>query len=114
MAQRKKTPKHLVELIEQFHQYRDHMEERMRVKITVPEENQADHVRETSIDRSIGMVTGAWVMLEAALMAYGCYAGYMHVGPAVKQADGTIRREGHVPVGSDVYADWCRTYFVRT
>ena len=110
MSQKKNTPKHLVELIERHANYVDHVEERIRVKATVPVENQADHIRNGNPDLWIGRAEGFWVALEAALMAYGCYAGYMNVGFKKRHADGSTSRES---VGPDhpEYRDWARVYF---
>lgn len=112
MAQRKKTPKHLVVLINNFQDYLEHMEKCMLTKTMVPVENQADHIRNVSDDRMIGQVIGASVMLENALMAYGCYNGFVYVSPLLRKHDGTTYREMVGPSSQD-FAEWRRSYSVR-
>lgn len=112
MAQRKKTPKHLVELIQRHADYVDFANERIRVKTTVPEENQAEHIRSITVAEIEGQATGYWVAVESALMAYGCYAGYSYVGH--KQTDSDKGGVWTYPKPGDTdFAEWRRLYRAR-
>lgn len=107
MSQRKKTPKYLVELIHRHMDFVDYADERIRVKTTIPAENQADHIKRISVAEIEAQATGAWVMLESALMAYGCYAGFMYVG---LKHDNSWRG---VKPDDNEFAEWRRHYFTN-
>jgi hypothetical protein len=112
MAQRKKTPKHLVEFIQRHEDYVDYANERIRVKTTVPVENQGDHIKRITVAEIEGQATGYWVAVEAALMAYGCYAGYSYVGRKVSDGHGKAHWT-YVKPGDPDFAEWRRVYYVR-
>lgn len=112
MAQTKRTPKHLRELIQRHDEFINYCEERIAAKTTVPVENQAAHIRQTTVECIVGQAEGAWVMLEAALMAYGCYAGYSNFGLKQTNADGAAHRSSVTP-GHPEYRDWFRIYYTR-
>lgn len=112
MAQRKKTPKHLIELIQRHEDYVDFANERIRVKTTVPIENQAPHLHDLTVAEIVAQATGYWVAVEAALMAYGCYAGFHYVGHKVSDGHGKAHWT-YVHPGDPEFAEWRRCYYIR-
>lgn len=116
MSQTRKTPKYLAALIERHADFCDHVDELIRVKTTVPVENQAQHVRDGTPELWIGRAEGYWIALETALMAYGCYAGFMHVGPKKAQlnSDNTVSYSWTgVGPNDPEYREWRRHYFAH-
>lgn len=111
MSQKRKTPKHLVELIQRHADFVDYADERIRVKTTVPEENQADHIKGITVAEIEAQATGAWVMLENALMAYGCYAGFCYVGLKVRENGAYVWRG--VPPSHPEFKEWRRHYYTN-
>lgn len=114
MAQMKKTPKHLQALVNQAAAYAEHITEMIRVKTTVPLENQADHVRERTVEQMIGRAEGFNSAVESVLMEYGCYAGFHNVAATKVKIEGTDQA-WYPPIGPDhpEYADWRRRYYTR-
>jgi hypothetical protein len=111
MSQKRKTPKYLAEMIQRHADYVDYAEERIRVKTTVPVENQAEHIQRVTVAEIEGQVTGYWVALEAALMAYGCYAGFMYVGE--KKRENGANCWISVKPDHPEFREWRRHYFTR-
>lgn len=114
-----KTPKILQEAIAQYERAVTHTEELIRVKHTVPEENQAQHVRDGFDALWIARLEGQWVLLEYLLHQAKCYAGFMYVGrPKYQLIEGTsppqytTARYG-VTLQDPDFADWRRVYFTK-
>lgn len=114
-----KTPKALREAIADYDRAVEYTEELIRVKTTIPVENQAQHVRDGSPEVWIARLEGQWVMLESMLHRAHCYAGFQYLGPKVYQLI-----EGSAPpqyisvrysIGCDHpdFAPWRRTYFTK-
>lgn len=116
MAQKCKTPARLVEMIRWHNENIDWISEVLHVKACAALENQAMHVRDNSVEHWEGRAIGMSAMLEAALFAANCHAGFIYVG--TKQlhtlADGTSARLV-VQVGLDNpdFREWRRHYCVR-
>lgn len=116
MTRKCKTPAKVRELINCHMGYVDHVDEMIRVKTTVPVENQAEHVRSKSVDFMEGMAVGFNQMLEAVLFEHNCYAGYMNVGHKQSRPDegpGVNYWSESVEPSHPDYADWRRHYFTR-
>lgn len=106
-----RTPAKVVELLSRHQQQMDHVEEVLRVKRTVPLENQAEHVKSRSEDYWIGIAHGASNMLESVLHEYKCYAGFHHVGPKT-----TLDGEPFHPwvnMGHPDYTSWRVSYHTK-
>ena len=71
-----KTPTRIRELLLRQSEQMDHISEILRVKRTVPVENQAPHVRNKSEDYWIGVAHGYNNMVEQVLFEHKCYAGF--------------------------------------
>lgn len=111
MARKCKTPTLVKELAQSQVNYLNWVDECIRVKTTVPAENQADHIREKSADYYIGLADGMNNMLEVAMMRSNCYAGFQYVG-----LEKTLEETKYNPVvGPDhpEYAGWRRHYSIR-
>jgi hypothetical protein len=108
---RKKTPPHIVALIERHIDTMNWIDEVLRVKTTVPPEQQADHVRNKGMEYWEGVADGTNNTLENAMHTYGCYAGFQHVGPRVENCANPF----NPIVGPDHpdYKGWRRHYIVR-
>ncbi len=107
-----KTPAKIANLITRHQDRIEWIADILRVKRTLPLENQADHVRDNSEDYWIGMAVGANATLEEALHEHKCYAGFMHVGEPKRNASGVTSWTG-VKEGDPEYADWRRHYFTK-
>lgn len=105
-------------------QHRDRMiwiDEILRIKATVPVENQAEHVRNHSVEYYEGMAWGANSVIEEILMAYSCYAGFQNCGPIIvapPKGDGPYLSEKihYFPIVSHKHPDykaWRRVYLER-
>lgn len=115
MPRKRKATPDVKRTIERHEAYIEWIEEVLRVKRTVPVEDQAKHVREKSEEYWIGLAHGASSMLEAMLHEFGCYAGFQHMSEKRTQRnqDGTVStwREA---VGPDhpEYTSWRVRYFM--
>lgn len=108
MAKRK-TPKALAAVVITRHRLQiEHTEELLRVKRTVPVENQADHVKRLTEEQIVARMEGYNTCLEDAMHESNCYAGFHNYGP--KQADGARYQ---VPPGSEDFLDWRRIYYTN-
>lgn len=117
MPRKRKTPDHLRALIQNQAHFMNHTDELIRVKLEVPVENQAEHVRKGTVEQFIARAEGVNLLLERALCDWGCYAGFMYLGKPVRVRDEgsgfTIRHES---VGTDhpEFQEWRRCYFTRS
>lgn len=107
-----KTTKACRELMENQQDMIVYVTEILRVKRTVPLENQANHVKSKSEEYWIGLADGVNAMLENALFAAKCYAGFSYMGIPKQMPDGSISTE---MVGPDhpEYAGWRRMYYTK-
>lgn len=75
----RKTTKAALVALERFRNQINYLEEVIRVKTTVPIENQAAHVQEKSLDYWYGRIDGAVAQVEDALFDNNCYHGFHYV-----------------------------------
>lgn len=110
MSRKKKTPDHIVNMLQRHADNVEHHEEMIQVKLTVPIENQAQHVRQNTVEQMIGRIEGMNTMVEEALHAYGCYRGFTYRARP-KTIDGTTVR---VFVGPNhpEFKEYRRTYHI--
>lgn len=113
MSRKCKTPAKVLELMEQQQSHMRWITDLLHTKRTVPLENQADHVKENTQEYWIGIARGINMMLEVALMAHKCYAGFSYQArlPLVL-ANG----ESYIPtIGPNDadYASWRVKYIAR-
>ena len=108
---KRKTPAKVVNLISRHLDTMDYIDECIRVKTTVPVENQGWHIQRTSVERMIGMADGANQMIEVTLFEHGCYAGYKNIGEK-KTINGCSFREW-AKLDDPNFADWRREYLTR-
>jgi len=116
MARKCKTPDKILELIKRHEAHIAYVDEMIRVKTTVPVENQAEHIRSKSIDYMEGLAVGANQMLENALFEYNCYAGFCYRGVPVTHRDeggGTYLVAPYVGPDNPDFKEWRRQYFTR-
>lgn len=117
MTRKRKTPDHLLKMIEWQTNFMNHTDEQIRVKLEVPVENQADHIREKTVEQMIGRAEGVNTLLEHALMDWGCWAGFQYVGKPkrVYNEDSSFTVQ-HTVVGHThpEYAEWRRIYYTRS
>jgi hypothetical protein len=111
MAQTRKTPKYIIEMMECQQDYVKHVEETLEAKKRIAEENLHDWVKSPD-ELFIGRVEGMNIMLEDAMLKAKCYAGYMNVSKLKTNPDGSRYRE-RVGVTNPEYAEWRRTYFTQ-
>ena len=107
-----KTPQRLVKMISRHIEYLDHVDEMIRVKTTVPVENQAWHIQNSTVEFLEGCAMGACMMLDHALADSNCYAGFMYVGPSKRSADGSAYAES-VTATNPEFKEWRRHYFTK-
>lgn len=103
-----KTTKIMRLAIEQYAEALAHTEELIRVKATVPVENQADHVRNGTPELWIARLEGQSVMLEHLLHRSNCYHGFFYVTERKRQD------ETRYAIGTDHpdFAEWRRDYII--
>jgi len=111
MSQNKKTPKHLIDLIQRHLNQSSFTDEVLRAK-KLPLENQADMVKMNSEDWWIGRQVGLNQMLDDALCAYGCYNGFRYIAETVTTIESKRMR---LPIGPDhpEYKEWRVEYYVK-
>jgi predicted naringenin-chalcone synthase len=113
MAQKKKTPKHLLDLL-QRHEHSVQWTNEVLAAKQLPLENQAELVQKHSSEYWIARQVGFNEAIEHALLSYGCYAGFAYLAARPKFIEGTT--EKFVPtVGIDDpdFQEWRRKYFTR-
>jgi hypothetical protein len=116
---KRRTPHELAEVI--MHRHAEviaHAEEKIRVKRTVPLENQAEHVRNASEEEIVAFVEGYSACLETVMHAFNCYAGFHHYGPQkpaepipVTGSPIMVRRQ--TTQGQPDYQPWRRLYYTN-
>lgn len=111
MTRKKKTPPFMIEMLKRHAAGMDWVDEMIRVKMTVPVDSQANHIKDHDIDYFVGLADGQNAMMENALHSYGCYAGFQNVGPKVT-TDGVEYRPWVGSAHSD-YRGWRRVYCQR-
>jgi hypothetical protein len=106
-----KTPARIVELMIQQQEMMRHVTEVLRIKRDFPD-YQSNVIRDKSTDYYIGLADGCNAMLENALMAHKCYAGFQH-----QRATPTkIGEESfYESCGLDhpEFAEWRRSYYTK-
>lgn len=113
MTRKCKTPAK-VKAIMDFHvQQIEWITETLRVKRTVPIENQADHVKKSE-DYWLGLAHGYNAMLESVLHEHNCYVGFVYVGATAVGFDGCEPFIPMVGVDHPEYASWRVRYLERT
>jgi len=115
MAAKAKTPAKVIELMQCQQDTIAYVTDALRVKRTVPVENQADWVRERSEDYFKGMARGANTMLESVLSKFNCYAGFSYFGTTLTVFK-TASLSFYPSIGPDhpEYEDWRVVYAVRS
>ena len=107
-----KTPQRLVKMIRRHIEYLNHIDEMIRIKTTVPVENQAQHIQNGTVEFWEGCAMGAGSMLNTALNDANCYAGFMYVGEPKRAADGS-RYAVSVTAADPEFKEWRRHYFTK-
>lgn len=98
-----KTPKFVQKALEKFEARQLHYAECLRVKRTLPPENQQLHIREKPEAFFEGMAEGNVAAMNELLMDNNCYHGFNYIN-----ADGTPRR-----LDQDG-PDWLIRFYQRT
>lgn len=112
MARKRKTPKHLAEVIMiRQPNYLAHTENLLRVKM-LPLENQGDHVKKLTEAEIIARMDGYNSALEDAMHEAGCYAGFMNVGPEVI-GPGGVKIRTQARLTDPEFREWRRAYFTN-
>ena len=113
MRRKRKTPPLILDMMKRQQVLMRHVDEVLRVKRTVPLENQMTHVREKSEDYWIGLADGHNTMLENMMLEYNCYAGFQNQGctPVVLESGDSFYP--WVDRDDPEYAGWRRVYFAR-
>lgn len=111
----RKTPKHLLPLFDRHQALIEHVTEVLRVKRTVPLENQANYIKEKPEEYWIGLADGYNGLLESALHESKCYAGFCVIGATKVRVEGTESEYYYPSIGWDhpEYAGWRRQYYIR-
>ena len=106
----RKTSAHALSLLQKYEDRMKNLEEILRIKSTVPEENQAPHVRDNSFDYYYGLIQGVVSMMDTILHEFNCYHGFYYVGPDRQLLE-------HVPGQSITenpeYRKWRVSYSIR-
>lgn len=110
----RKTPAKIIALIKRHDAQMEYITEILRVKRTVPVENQAAHVRYGE-DYWKGLAHGYSGMLENALHEHGCYAGFCYVGSnRMRAEDAGESWPNRVGIDDPDYESWRVSYQVRS
>jgi hypothetical protein len=113
MSQNKKTPKHLIDLLER-HEHAVQWTNEVLAAKALPLENQAELVQQHTSEYWIARQEGFNDAVEHALMTYGCYAGFGYLAAKPQFVEGTT--EKFIPtIGIDDpdFQEWRRRYFAR-
>lgn len=120
MGRTKKTPPHIIDMLQRHLDQVEWIEEGMDVKQRVPVENQAEHIRSKSVEFMLGkieglnsMIEGLNSMIEDALHAYGCYAGYSHRARPTTLPGTTEKFREWVGLADPRFTEYRRVYNVR-
>jgi hypothetical protein len=107
-----KTPARIKILMDQQQEMMRHVTQVLKTKRNVPLASQALWVREHSEDYFIGMAIGYNAMLENALMAHKCYAGFQYqVATSTERFDKPFY-ENCGPKHPE-FAEWRRSYYMK-
>jgi hypothetical protein len=106
----KKTPAYLVSAIGQYGIACRWVAEKIRVKHTVPVENQASHIRDGFPALWVARLEGQQVMLEAMLHHAKCYAGFYYTDPNAFEPGQSPEQIG---MDNPAFAEWSRQYIIR-
>jgi hypothetical protein len=111
MSQNKKTPKHLIGLINRHKSQTEFTDEILWAK-TLPLENQTSVTQQNGEDWWIGRQVGLNQMIDDALYEYGCYAGFRYIAKSFTEIEGKRMR---LPIGLDhpEYKEWRVEYLIR-
>jgi hypothetical protein len=104
----KRTPNTVRLMLENHRNRLAYIDECLRVKATVPVENQAAHIRDNPVEHFVGMAWGANVTIEELLFAHKCYHGYRYAGP-IQQING-VNHYPHVSTKHPDFREWRRLY----
>lgn len=121
MAKRKTPPALARVIMERHPQVIEHLEEMLRVKRTLPADQQADHVRNKTEAEMVAWVEGFSACLEAVMHEFNCYAGFHNYGPKqfVPPVDLSVpatQRPTYrqiVPSRHPDYLEWRRLYYTN-
>jgi hypothetical protein len=105
-----RTSRALIAAIQQYDSAVVHTAELIRVKLTVPVENQAAHIQDGFPALWIARLQGQYVMLESMLHHGKCYAGYYFVNPNVADDSSEPMQIG---IDNPAFAEWARHYVIR-
>lgn len=111
-----KTPARLVAAIERHAGHMIHISEVLRVKRTVPAENQAGYLRDRSEDYWIGVAVGRSNALEEQLFEAKCYAGFNYIASNWEtfEQDGVTHNVARsVSPNSPDFAEWRVQYYLK-
>lgn len=75
---RKKTTKKALDMVNYFNESLEHFEEVLRIK-QLPLEQQANYIKEKSVEYYEGWITGIQVATEHVLHKDNCYFGFHYV-----------------------------------
>lgn len=84
-----KSPKYIVHAVETHSRAVEYCKELIRVKHTVPVENQAQHIQDGFPALWIARVEGQALMLEDMLFNANCYNGFHYTSPETYEWDRT-------------------------
>ena len=104
----RKTPAHVIKLLESYETRMVHLEEMLRVKKTVPVENQSSFIRENSEEYFMGMIQGVVSMMDSVLHEFNCYHGFYYVGADRKPLEHVV---GQKIQENPEYRDWRISFY---
>lgn len=109
----RKTPKSVMNLLQRHSAFIDWVDEAIRVKTTIAEENQNPTIRENTVEHWEDMAHGQNAMMENILHEFGCYHGFSYVAPVEVTSDG-VRRYDYIGKDHPQFKEWRRIYGFRT
>jgi hypothetical protein len=119
MTRKRKTPPELAKVIMERHPaVIEHLEEMLRLKRTLSEENQPRYVKGRTEAEMVAFVNGYSACLEEVMHVFKCYAGFHNYGPPVKtyvsrpgSLLSTVRHQV-APANPD-YLEWRKLYYTN-
>lgn len=113
---RKVTPKNVQEIVHRHFERLCWIQQCIKTKRTLPEESQADWLKQRSVGELEWMAYGANAAVEDVLHVNGCYHGFVYLSDIRDERgeDGQLVRR-RVVIGPDApdYNEWMRQYNVR-
>lgn len=106
----RKTPAHVVKMLERYEEKMLHFEEILRIKSTFPVENQAAHVRDNSFEYYDGVIRGTISATEDMLHTFGCYHGFYYVN-ALRES--LVYVSGRKIQDDPEYRDWRIKFYTK-